>query len=599
MKGKKVSIPTINVQQSTEDPELTELERQEPAQIKAELQTYNNLYQYFGKPSGQFGGLPSMLEVAVKELTAHPQNEWKEIILNSQIINDFFFEIMDYSHKAATALNSYNDLCASKAGDENKETKIFLRIDAKSKIGEKRTASALIPLKDLEDHIRITGQNFVNFDDEAVLNEGLQSYLTEKMDGKLSHPLSLENLVYSHFNEILQDNKVIYGNGNEKARFEPVSIVRLVTDKLTPTEKYAIEMKIIDQIGQKLFAEGILFGQWNQKRARQLKKDLESIFYVNPKGFSSLYSLFEHTRFFMPVLSDAVKQAKPKNLRQLTFFEEIKGKKPKKYVQESEERKQRTIKIMENIIAANINAPYLGLEWGIKKMNSFADKILLYQYSEEIKKGFGTTKNGYGDGPLNKYLKRKHLPRLTEAEIKQRDIRDWHRMKFLVHSNSISYYSEVGMRIPKAELDACEKVYDLFFWIADIPANARSGEKWTNLIPRKTSDGFYIDVVKDYIAHAKENGFRVLKIYAMYRPQWETQYMIAEIQGTTNFFDNFNRLSKDASHEDFKRRNQAIIDYCIGNSPNKEKAELNATAIRYLLSHARSTVYSPSLGHKV
>ena len=239
-----------------------------------------------------------------------------------------------------------------------------------------------------------------------------------------------------------------------------------------------------------------------------------------------------------------------------------------------------TIEALEHIIAGMIKVPHEVFEYRVKSPDSFARKVLLNRL-------FPVIEAGYRDGTLNRFLRARGLPKFEENEVRQRDVRDFFGMAWIVHGDSVTYDNRgYSSPVPKLEEMAQGEVYNKFFALAGISANSRKtnvngknggSQAWRNLGTVRTSDGITINLasptdVKDYIAKRKPNNFAQIKVYCTYDGfGFEVPL---EVQLMTNFMDTRNRLGNDASHNAFKDRNAAIIEYGIMQGAiNRHKAD--------------------------
>jgi hypothetical protein len=544
-----------------------------PEDVRALLR-HNNLDFLLGEESPFEDAVNAIEEASVGNL------RWdKESYLNLQPVRKFTDSFIFYRQQGALAINHLNRVWSSRAESQHHgwDTKTYLRLDAvcAKHDEEKRAATVFIPIEELKAHIHIAPEHFVNLDDPKV-NEGVQKYLSE-------HRLRPSSFVYSHLEEKLEGNNVKCDG--HYAEFVPTSTVRMIVDDVYEGKRKDAEANIILELEEQLSQHGVI--KKDGESTEGLHRDLEAIFNVGENGYADLYSAFEQTRFFATILSDILRMSQSSKLSILKFFEDSGNRRRKKnnYDGANEGLRKQTIELLERIVSQNIGVPHEVFEYGVKSPESLATKVLLSRL-------FPTIKEGYEDGSLNEYLRVQGFKGLTDSDVRRpRDLRDLHRMAWIVHGESITYNQRTGYEaVPEQEEIALSRVYDRFFAFGEIPEYARStknGEpKWRHLPAKKTSDDIVINLssrrdVKDYIADRKPNDFAQLKVYALYAGMGqETPF---EIQVMTNFMDTRNRLGQDTSHTEFKRRNGAIIDYCINQGAiTKGRAE----AIKFVLTEA-------------
>ncbi len=517
--------------------------------------------------------LDRAVDYAVKPKTAEPE------MWGSGPIDTFCAIFSMYRNLGVAAINHLNSVLAGKAQKQNKGSVVetFLRLDAVDANGV-RAATVIVPFDNLEGYVKVQG-GFVDTDSPKV-KKGIKAYLKE-------HPLSLDRRVYSHLEEeIGPDNKVMRDGHQEE--FSPTSTIRMVVSQISSTQKRRVEDIVLRELSEALKAKGLLAGVKtfpDSRLTEGLRNDLSKILNVGKDGYTDFYSVFAHTRFFATVLRDVVGHANPQGLEILKCFEKDgrmnkNGRRMRSYgnSESSEEKAAAVIDSLERIIAKHIKPPYEMFECGVKRPESFANKVLLAKL-------FPTIKAGYEDGSLNAYLRCRSLPELADRDVTPRDLRDLFRMAWIVHGNSVTYdlRRDYLPTVPEDEEKAQSRVYEAFFSFANIPtelrgSNDRNGRKrghsggrtevqrWRSLGIVETEEGVRINLeslldVKDYILKRKPNNFAQIKAYAEYSGFGED--VPFEIQLKTNYMDTRNQLGNDASHDMFKRRNAAIIAYCV------------------------------------
>lgn len=498
-----------------------------------------------------------------------------------------------YRQLGAQAVNNLNMRLASKAEKQNQgsKTRTYVRLDALCDShdgGGKRVASAIIPLEELRQYVPVGPENFVNLDDLQV-KQGISLYLEQ-------HRITPNNMVYSHLEERINKQNMV-GCGDHLAEFRPLSIMRMVIDNVTPEQKNETERAIVSQLTAQLTSKSAIRQNGTSLASRaelegMVADDLRAILNVGQNGYPDLYSAFEQTRFFATILSDITATTHPTGLKALRYFE---GAGEPAHNGTNRHRKRRdygtngkkealqkgTLEDLEYIIADRIKVPHEVFEYRIKNPQSFGTKVLLNRL-------FPVIQAGYRDGTLNAFLREQGLPELEE-EPRQRDLRDFFGMAWIVHGDSVTYDNRgYSSPVPELEEIAQSEVYNRFFALAGISADSRNtnangknggSPAWRKLGIVRTSDGITINLasaadVKDYLAHRKPNNFAEIKVYLTcgglgFEVPLEVQLM-------TNFMDTRNRLGSDASHETFKQQNAAMIEYGVQRAAmSRQKA--NAT----------------------
>lgn len=490
-------------------------------------------------------------------------------------VASFSQEFIFHRWLGAMALNSLNVVWANRAATGRRCTRTYLRIDAYSNghgTTGRRAATAIIPVEELTPYIPVGEERFIDIDSPKVA-DGLAAYL-----GK--NKLMPGNMIYSHLDEKINDDNTVMCQG-KRVSFRPTSTIRFVTDRVSVKDKKAAECRIISELAELLRFAG-------EPSQEALRKDLKAIFHVSDGRYDSLYDAFEQTRFFVATLDDIARLGTARGIDVLTQFESgqrLNGKRQRDYGKSAGIEKQRceTIKALEHIVARHIKPPYEVFEYGVKSPESLASKVLLHRLH-------GRIVEYVKDGTLNAYLEGSGFKPLTEDDVKnRRDLRDMIRMAWVVHGDSDAYDirpDNPGI-VPKNEDEAALTKVWRGVYLFGIPPEYRGiGEdgtqRWRGLGWTASRDGVTVNWnettdVKDYITHPKRNGFRELKMYALMLGT-RTAF---EIQMMTNFMNNLNRFSDDSDHEEFKEKNDAIIEFCI------EKGDISrerANAIRLTLT---------------
>ncbi len=522
------------------------------------------------------GLLERAVDSAVKPGMAEAESHGTSSITHVYAFNEMF---RLYRLLGGMAVDNLNRVLASKSHSKNRGSmvKSYLRLDAiceEHGDGGTRTATVAIPLDELKPYIPVKENGFVDADSPEV-REGVRRYLRE-------HATTLNERIYSHLDEpIGLDSRVKCEK--HYAEFSPTAIMRAVVEQVSKSEEKEREAAIIAAFAKALKAQGIISAEAHSDDdalAKRLREDLVAILDANGKGYRSLYSAFEHTRFTLAVLEDAARLTRPQHLEVLKCFETPRNGREnrndrKKHSHISfllEKKKGQVIEALEKAVARHIKPPYEVFMGGVKQPESFAFKFLLAKMHQTIRKG-------YEEGTLNAYLQKRGFPALTEDDLRPRDLRDLFRMSWIVHGNLDTYLITkdcVPLQTPREEELAQQKVYNSFFEFAGISQNLRGSnisngrirgnQDWRRLGEVRTNAGAVINLsstrdVRDYILVRKPNGFAEIKAYVVYDGMgYEVPI---ELKFRTNYMDNLNEVGREASHEIYKRRNSAMIDYCI------------------------------------
>ncbi len=531
--------------------------------------------------------LEQAVDFVVKPETDEVEGHQTDAITPVEAFNRMFCL---YRLLGSMSVDSLNRVLASKSQARNSGSIIkgYLRLDAicrQHNDGGTRVASVAVPLDELKPYVPVKENDFVDADSPEV-REGVRRYLRERS-------LTFDGRIYSHLDEpVGLDNKVRCDD--HYAEFVPTATLRAVVERLSGAQEKKCESSIIASFARKLKEKGLIsargFSDYDAL-AEAVRKDLTRILKADGTGYRSLYSAFEHTRFTLAVLEDAARLAKPHSLEVLKCFEAPKDgranrndrKKHNHVAGVLEKKRKQAIDALEDVVAEHIKPPYEVFMGGVKQPESFAFKVLLAKLYPAIRKG-------YEDGTLNAHLQEKGFQAMTEDDLRLRDLRDLFRMSWIVHGDSDTYLitkSDIPSQIPLEEELALQKVYNNFFEFAGIPTTLRSSnasngrgrgnQEWRGLGTVATGYGV-INLsskrdVKDYILVRKENGFAEIKMYLSNALGYGVP---VEIKFRTNYMDNLNEVGQETSHEMYKKRYAAVLDYCVKTGAISQE-RVNAT----------------------
>jgi hypothetical protein len=524
--------------------------------------TQHNLDFLFGDSTGQYQGKASPFQAAINALVKQPEQKWSQSIPE---VADFLIDFEAYRVEGAQTLNYINNIFVGRAQKEGQKTVTCLRLDAVQNDGNggKRQASVQIDLEKLVGYIPIEENNFVNIDRPQVI-EGVRQYLT-------GHKLRLGNWIYSHLTEKLDDhNNVITREG--PVEFKPFSTIRYVVDKLGEEQQKTMENKVVSQMAR--YAKKMRIaksGIQESELEEMVRKDLNKILFIGPDtGYPSLFAAIKHTSYFATTVEDILNVSRPTELDIFKSLESPESQKGKKHLRGSNKAtvlRTQIIETLQQTMKNSIHLPYEQLEYGVKSHQSLATKILLFRLHDHIVEA-------YGNGLLNPYLMLQGFSPLTDKDVEnRRDLRDLHRMACIVYGDN-------------------SQVYDMFFNWTGISQDKRGYTQidgkdvadWRSLKPKLTKDGILINYskrsdLKDYIHNPKPNGFAEIKMDVLYTKS--ERPIPFEVQMMSNNMDTYNRLSNDANHKLYKRKNEALVAYCVQHGSILQK-EVNAT--RFLLN---------------